>query len=128
MENDKCPIGQINILDVQDFFDVIRLRLTRALDQTELRVLRQSRKSARFNAGHYIPGFINDVLTIERPDQNTLQFLADLSGATINYVEIARDFILPEGEAERLHDCFDEHFVQPWHRKHETAFRFKGTT
>jgi hypothetical protein len=128
MDNHKYPLGQINVQGMHDFFDVIRLRLSRALKRTELQFLCQNTEGARLHRGHYVRGFISDVLTIARPEQNALVFLTELPGAMVNYLEIARDLILPEGEAGRVHDSFDVHFVQSWHRKHETIIRLNGTT
>ena len=98
------------------FIDVIRLRLTRPPTETELRSLGEG---ARLNRGHPIRGFINQVLTVHVPDEHALQVLAKLPGALVNYVEIARDTIVPDPEA--LHEFYNRHFVQPWHGTRKTV-------
>jgi hypothetical protein len=102
------------------YFDVVRLRLTRPLSETELNYLRDNAQDARLNPGRYICGFIPDVLTVNVPKEPALQALAELPGAIVNYLEVARDLIVPEAEAKAFHQHFDTHFVQPWHGKHQT--------
>jgi hypothetical protein len=104
-----------------DYFDVVRLRLTRPLSESELSSLRDNATDAWFMRGHYIRGFTDEVLTVNLPKERALQVLARLPGAIVNYLEISRDLIVPEGKAQSLQDRFDAHFVQPWHGRDETV-------
>ena len=108
------------------YFDVVRYRLPRHLSRSELRFIRDNAKWAWLHPGHYIRGFIDDVLTVIGPKRAALHFLGTLRGAMLNYVEITRDTIVPD--ADLLHDQFNQHFVQPWHGRSETVFRSHGTT
>jgi hypothetical protein len=128
VNNHKGSTQKFNLLAKHHFIDVIRLRLRRELRNSEIRFLNENSQGARLNRGNYIPDFITGVLTVNVPNRQALEFVASLSGAMVNYLEISVDLIFDQGEAERFHDWFNFHFVQPRHGKRESVFRVQGTT
>jgi hypothetical protein len=111
--------GLIKPHALYDFFDAVRFRSEKPLTQSQIQFLQANAVSLSARRGNYIRGFDGRVWNTVAPNEQALQFLADLNGVVINYLEIARDLILP-GHASIAHDFFNAHFVQPWHGKRHT--------
>jgi hypothetical protein len=100
------------------FFDKVNIRMGRKLTHDEMSFLRENATFADTNPGHYVRGFVSDVLTIVNPNEAALQLLVELPKAMVNWLEVAVDLIVDADTKWLLRDLFDQHFVQPWHGRH----------
>jgi hypothetical protein len=122
------PVSAIKPTGRYDFIDTVRFRLQRFPSRAEIQLFHANAKSFTIRRGHYLPRLGNVVFKLVAPNEQALRLLATIDGVHINYLEIARDWILPDGQADVMKALFDQHFVQPWHGKRETKIVYGTTT
>jgi hypothetical protein len=111
-------------------YDRLTFRLAPSIvtrQQTRLELLKRHSTSAYIRPGS-APRDFERILTVVNPREPALKLLGEACGLTPRVVELALDLIVPSQEAaQRLHELFDEHFVQARHGKRETT-RYEDAT
>ena len=135
MDTASRDIAQVlgQITGVHDYRDAIQFWLRKPLSNKERRFLNDhSDKLLRGKDIHVREPAGWDqsrkqVIRLYQPKDDAIKFLAEREDILLNYVELARDFILPdEAKVQELLKFTGRHFVQRWHRSRVACIFHNG--